>query len=218
MSDTALVILAHAGASATILEFEPYWRRLRLPLIAALPAGDDWPGDPPDQVWSFGESARLGPACVRRFAQVCRACAAAGFDRYVLMEYDTLNLDEHLPEFRHGCISCAGAVDKSVEPVRPCLSPWMASRPLLHQLAAALDYTLSHPLPPPLDRWVEGYLDRWIGAAIWQAGLPLHILHDTLPWPWPHFQPAAEIACGRARWVHGYKRLSEVPTWETLSA
>ncbi len=205
-----LAIMGHEGARATIAEFQPRWNKLGLPILAFVPATDQWPGEPVDHVYQEGENAHGGEPVYRRFLGMCQRLLETEHDRFVIMEYDTVNLSDQLPEF--GGREIVGGFMKTFGPEVPggsyyiSLSPWMMSRPMLAALVEAMRMQLRRPQHVS---WVGGLLDRWLAVAMLEVDLPLMTDARALPFPFPHLKPLEWIEQHKPVFVHGYKRAAD---------
>jgi len=202
-----LAILAHAGASATLADFQPRWERLGLPLLAFVPYADTWPGRPVHQVYHQGASVHAGAGAIARFTLAVETLVnLTHFDRYLLMEYDTVNLADTLPAldwsvFNGGFMHCHGP-ETPAHHYQVSFSPWAFTRSVGQLLLAAIARERARPSHPT---WTAGLVDRWLAAVCLERGLPFKTMPDTLGYPFPECQPLAYIAAQQINFVHGYK-------------
>jgi len=200
-----LAILAHEKAAPTIADFYPQWRKLGIPMIAFLPVGDSWPGGPVNRVVNYGVSAHRGLPVYDRFMQCLQTMLETEYDWFAIMEYDTVNLAERIPDINVMAVNCGllQAWGAGAEPGQIlALSPWIMTRPMAAALLEALKMQLRRP---DCVKWVDGLLDRWIGVAILKASLPYAGLKECFPWCDDRWDMMKLLEENNAIIVHGWK-------------
>jgi hypothetical protein len=208
---TCLAVMAHESAGPTIADFQPRWEKLGLPILAFVPEGHAWPGVPVAAVHAQGESAHGGEPVFRRFLTMCETLLDTDFDRFLVMEYDTVNLGDTFPA--HDPKAITAGFMKVTEHGCPggnyliALSPWIFTRPILSHFCGVMRHALRRPLFP---EWMAGLLDRWLAVAMIENNLPLFQLSPALPFPFHWLNPLQYIADHPDCIVHGYKRLADL--------
>ena len=201
-----LAIIAHEKAAPTIADFQPQWQKLNLPIIAFLPEGDRWPGAPVNRVVHHGINAHRGLPVYERFMHCCRTLLTeTGFDTFCVMEYDTVNLADELPDIDAAAVNC-GLAETWGDGAPPgqvlAFSPWIASRPMMAALLEALNMQLKKPAHA---KWVAGLLDRWIGTALQAAGVPAVGIGECMPWCDDSWDMMKLFAEKKTTLAHGWK-------------
>lgn len=210
--NACLAIIGHEGARETIDLFLPRWRRLNIPIIGFVPEGDKWPSGHVSRWFALGENARTGQKVYQRFMQVCETLLRGTHDLFVIAEYDTANLSDSLPQYDPSAIStfvCC-ATDPWGKPldICPVLSPWIMTRAMLWKLLEACRSYSETDHSSEDTEFINGLLDRWLGAVISAAKLPTYTMPDVLSYPW-HESAKAEIVKNNVTWVHGWKTKEE---------
>lgn len=201
-----IVILAHEKAAPTIADFQPQWMRLKLPLLAFLPQGDNWPGAPVSRVIHYGKSAHRGLLVYERFMHCIETLLKTDYDFLVIMEYDTVNIADRLPEINAMAVNAGllQAFGAGAEPGQIlALSPWIMTRPMAAALLEALRMQLKKR---DCEEWVDGFLDRWIGVTLIKEHLPYHGLKECFPWCDDRWDMMKLITENNSVIVHGFKK------------
>jgi hypothetical protein len=204
-----IAILAHAGAANSVREFQPQWEKLGIPMIGFMPDGEAWPGSPVSKVVNIGISAHKGDDVFNRFLGICEWLLASDYDVFYIMEYDTLNMSDHLPSINGMAVNCAACFVTGLNAMNGQLlafSPWVMTRPMLAALIEALKIQLKKR---SCEEWVGGLLDRWIGVALTVEKVPVQNIEDALGWPAVTSDPHLYIRLKKPLVVHGWKRKEE---------
>jgi hypothetical protein len=200
---TALAIMAHGGAQATVDDFLPHWKSLDAFLICSLPKGENLTGF--DNYFHGGQSAYSGYHVFHRFMLTLRMLLETTYDDIIIAEYDTVNLRPELPVIEFGSLGSYFVVAEgpvSGSPLQLCaLSPWCMDRGTGWKLLAACEESLT--LDPDYEAG-KGLLDRWIGKVVWDHGIPHHVGQFLLGYPW-HVGVHDRIRNLHANWIHGWK-------------
>ena len=210
-----IAVLAHEGAKETIAEFQPQWERLGLPIHVFLPEGDKWPGTPVDAVYNQGTSAHRGQETYDRFIRMAETLLKTDYEMFVMMEYDTVNLVDDLPDFNRYKANCA-FLETNGEDVARCLkrnhfyialSPWIWSRSTIEALLPFMKIPITEPQEV---EWIDGLLDRWIAMVVLNQRA-VKAGNITRSYSWPVNDPIAheKIKHFGMIWVHGWKRKSD---------
>jgi hypothetical protein len=137
---------------------------------------------------------------------MCETLLETDYEKFVIFEYDTVNLADTLPPTDHGKI--ASGIMETSGPDIPggyffiSLPPWIMCRPLMELLVKAMHSTIHHKQPE--DAWISGLLDRWLAVLFIKHEIPIENIVESMPFPFPHLAPLQMIAQSRSL-VHGYK-------------
>lgn len=200
-----LAVMAHQTAQISCDLFLPRWRVLDVPIVAYLPEGHTIKGF--DAYRNVGINGILGWSILNRYLQTCIALLEEDFDEYTLIEYDTVNLGDQLPECLPGGVTSnmvfARPHEKHDGPECEVLSfsPWTFDR---KSLAAFVEKATEMLQADPEGSERKGILDRWVGLVIERAGLEHHPILSGIGWP---KHPGAHELIERMgiNWVHGWK-------------
>ena len=201
-----LAIIAHAGAHETLAEFWPAWKKLRVPIVAFLPEGDEWPiAEQPDHLLHFGKSAHRGPDAFARLLHAFAALEPLGYEVATVIEPDCLPMRDELPDYNAGKLTgWTCKITGGAESWELCiLPPWIATTATLSLIASrcASSAKLSHPDCGDLT-------DRWLLKACLENESPIAQSVDTFGYCWlENWQNTVRLA--QPRWCHGWKRKSD---------
>jgi hypothetical protein len=202
-----LAILAHQAAQPTIDDFMPQWKRLPCDVVAFIPEGDTIQGF--DAVHNIGISAYSGAQVFERFLLTCEALESMPYDRFIIAEYDTVNLSDELPPYIAGHMISnfviADGINKNTGTQFCALSPWVMDRPTLRQfIEAGRKYAPEDGDAPSMG----GLLDRWIGSVAKRSGMKTKWPYNMIGYPW-HEGIHRRITNTGATWIHGFKTKEE---------
>jgi hypothetical protein len=205
--NTALAILAHEAARPTIADFFPRWQKLGLPMLGFVPDGHRWPGPCIETVFAQGKSSHDGPDVIDRFILALETLHDTEYDRFVLMEYDTVNLVDRLPKIDWSLLS-AGIMNAfhdgcPGDSYYIALSPWIFTRETLRPFLAGCLRQRKHP---SYQSWVKGLLDRFVAVVITEEKIPASSIPELMPFPFEALKPLEAIPLNNMTWVHGWKR------------
>lgn len=210
---TCLAVIAHDKAGPTIADFGPQWEKLGVPILGFMPKGQQWPGEHAHKVYHYGVSAHRGIAVFDRFLNVCETLMRTDCGRFVVIEYDTLNRNNDLPNFEAGiCASWSVTYGPLVqratghEKYGLAFSPWCIERASMPGFIDAMKWRLANPFA---GEWVTGLLDRWIATVVIGARLPYHHLVESCGWTHNNAGIYEAIAKHNLTWVHGWKTKEE---------
>lgn len=206
--NTAIAVLAHAGASESVREFLHQWEACHCPVIGCYPQGEQF-GSPFKVTLAVGESARTGNKVFARWLDTLDALLTQPFGRFIIVEYDCVPIRPMLPKWRDGKLTAtlerdynSFGIEGNFQMAAYC--PWILDRNTARILINANRPFLEQDGDGPE---VGGLLDRWIVAAALRAKVPLECFLDCCPFA-PH-KSIDEIEANGWNWIHGFKRKAE---------
>lgn len=168
MSDTLVIVMAHAGTEEACKRHLPYWQKegtvmFYSPLDSVVNLG-------PEAVAMFGHKGHHSEWANKRFLEMLKIALRLDYERIVIQEYDSVSLVPS-PGFPESGI--AGNVFRDTRPTRGFVGTTFIHPPLMMGMDTLISVigVLQNQTDQEQFMW-----DRWLGLAVERAGIESHDL------------------------------------------